>query len=193
RLHALAPAARQVPQTRPGNRGLGVALVGHQAAAAHQSDLGAGEGFAVHGASLPEPAAGVHGRGPWRAAGKCSSLGRTMTELRIETPKAAPPEPFTDPHAAVDRLQALYAEATGFLCAGFEALIAGKARPRRLRAFYPQVAITTTSFAHIDSRLSFGHVPMPGHYAATITRPDLFRDYLIQQLGLLTRNHKVPL
>ena len=41
-----------------------------------------------------------------------------MTELRIETPKAAAPEPFTDPRAAVDRLQALYAEATGFLCDG---------------------------------------------------------------------------
>src|SRR3546814_5677968 len=56
-----------------------------------------------------------------------------------------------------------------------------------------QVAITTTSFAHIDSRLSFGHVPMPGHWAATITRPDLFRDYLTQQFGLLIRHHRVPL
>src|SRR3546814_624446 len=87
----------------------------------------------------------------------------------------------------------IYRGATGFLCDGFEALLAGCARPRRLRAFYPQVAITTTSFAHIDSRLSYGHVPTPGHWAATITRPDLFRDYLTQQLGLLTRNHKVPL
>ena len=116
-----------------------------------------------------------------------------MTELKVETPKSAPPEPFTDPRAAVDRLEALYAEATGFLCDGFEALLAGRMAPRRLRAFYPQVAITTATFAHIDSRLSFGHVPTPGHYAATVTRPDLFRDYLVQQLGLLTRNHRVPL
>src|SRR3546814_12780103 len=34
---------------------------------------------------------------------------------------------------------------------------------------------------------------MPGHWAATITRPDLFRDYLTQQFGLLIRNHRVPL
>jgi AMP nucleosidase len=43
-----------------------------------------------------------------------------------------------------------------------------------------------------DSRLSFGHVSSPGIYATTITRPDLFRQYLIQQLGLLIQNHGVP-
>src|SRR3546814_14457226 len=79
------------------------------------------------------------------------------------------------------------------VCSSDLALLAGRTQPRRLRAFYPQVAITTTSFAHIDSRLSFGHVPMPGHWAATITRPDLFRDYLTQPFGLLIRNHRVPL
>jgi AMP nucleosidase len=116
-----------------------------------------------------------------------------MTEMpKIESPRTAAPEAFTDPRAAADRLEALYAEATGFLCGGFEDLLAGRSGPRRLRAFYPQVAITTTSFAHIDSRLSFGHVPTPGHYAATVTRPDLFRDYLVQQLGLLLKNHNVP-
>ncbi len=117
-----------------------------------------------------------------------------MTEmLKTETPDAGTPEAFTDPAAALDRLQALYRQATDFLCQGFEELLAGQTPARRLRAFYPQVAITTTSFAHIDSRLSFGHVPTPGNYAATITRPDLFRDYLTQQLGLLLKNHGVPL
>jgi len=117
-----------------------------------------------------------------------------MTELpQIETPEATSPEAFTDPRAAVDRLVALYEQATGFLYGGFADLISGKAPARRLRAFYPQVAITTTTFAHVDSRLSFGHVPTPGHYAATITRPDLFRDYLTEQLGLLLKNHEVPL
>jgi len=117
-----------------------------------------------------------------------------MTELpQTESPETAAPEAFTDPKAALDRLEALYTQATGFLCEGFQSLIAGRTGTRRLRAYYPQVSITTTSFAHIDSRLSFGHVPTPGHYAATVTRPDLFRDYLTQQLGLLTKNHNVPL
>ena len=52
--------------------------------------------------------------------------------------------------------------------------------------------MTTTSFAQVDSRLSFGHVAMPGTYATTVTRPDLFRNYLTQQIGLLMQNHRVP-
>jgi AMP nucleosidase len=61
----------------------------------------------------------------------------------------------------------------------------------RYRAFYPEVRITTTSFAQIDSRLSFGHVAEPGTYVATVTRPDLFRHYLQQQIALLVTNHGV--
>ena len=52
--------------------------------------------------------------------------------------------------------------------------------------------MTTTSYAKVDSRLSFGHVASPGTYATTITRPDLFRNYLTQQIGLLIRNHGQP-
>ena len=32
----------------------------------------------------------------------------------------------------------------------------------------------------------------PGTYSTTITRPDLFENYLIQQIGLLIENHGVP-
>ncbi len=49
--------------------------------------------------------------------------------------------------------------------------------------------ITTSSFARVDSRLSFGHVAVPGTYSATVTRPDLFANYLTQQIGLLIENH----
>ena len=52
--------------------------------------------------------------------------------------------------------------------------------------------MTTSSHQQADSRLAFGHVTLPGSYGATITRPDLFRDYLTQQIGLLIRNHEVP-
>ena len=49
-----------------------------------------------------------------------------------------------------------------------------------------------STFGQVDSRLSFGHVADPGTYATTVTRPDLFRNYLTQQIGLLIRNHGVP-
>jgi AMP nucleosidase len=52
----------------------------------------------------------------------------------------------------------LYAEATGFLRARFTELAKGPPGAR-YRAFYPEIRITTTSFARSTAALSFGHVP----------------------------------
>ncbi|GHG83345.1 AMP nucleosidase [Pseudodonghicola xiamenensis] len=112
--------------------------------------------------------------------------------IAIKTPDAAAPEQFTDPTAAVARLEALYTQSVNFLCEHFTRAMTRGAPQARVRAYYPEIRITTTTHAHVDSRLSFGHVPAPGTYAATITRPDLFRNYLIQQIGLLLENHGVP-
>ena len=65
-------------------------------------------------------------------------------------------------------------------------------RPAAFAPFYPEIRLTTTSHAQKDSRLSFGHVSAPGTYASTITRPDLFANYLEQQIALLMQNHGVP-
>jgi AMP nucleosidase len=111
---------------------------------------------------------------------------------RFKTPEGPAPEAFTDPHAAVSRLVALYDAAVGFLSSEFRAALQSGKPEHRVRAFYPEIRITTTSHAQIDSRLSFGHVAAPGTYATTITRPDLFRHYLEQQIGLLVENHDVP-
>ena len=62
----------------------------------------------------------------------------------------------------------------------------------RYRAFYPEVRLFTNSHAKIDSRLAFGHVSGPGEFFTTITRPDLFSNYLTRQIGLLISNHGVP-
>ncbi len=97
-----------------------------------------------------------------------------------------------DPEAAVDRLEAIYDAATAFLSQHFIAAVTGKRPQGRVRAYYPEIRLTTTSFAKTDSRLSFGHVAGPGTYSTTITRPDLFRNYLVQQIGLLIQNHGVP-
>ncbi|HKL65317.1 MAG TPA: AMP nucleosidase [Roseovarius sp.] len=110
----------------------------------------------------------------------------------LPPPDMPGPEAFTCARAAVDRLCLLYARGTRFLCDAFAGALAGHVPPRRVRALYPEIRLTTTTYATIDSRLSFGHVSYPGTYAATITRPDLFRAYLEQQIGLLLDNHGVP-
>ncbi|MEO8529625.1 MAG: AMP nucleosidase [Deltaproteobacteria bacterium] len=99
---------------------------------------------------------------------------------------------FRDATQAVDALTEMYVEATKFLRDKFQYVIENGKPARRFRAFYPEVRITSTTYALTDSRLSYGHVSVPGTYATTITRPDLFRNYLIQQIGLLLENHDVP-
>ncbi len=99
---------------------------------------------------------------------------------------------FNDAGPAVDLLEMLYAEATEFLATEFTRTITKGHPGRRVRAFYPEIRLTVASFDKVDSRLAFGHVSSPGTYATTVTRPDLFRSYLIQQIALLIENHGVP-
>ncbi len=110
----------------------------------------------------------------------------------ILSPTPLARENFTDAEAAVDRLQVLYDQGTEFLSHHFTSAVQGHRPASRVRAFYPEIRLTTTSYAKTDSRLSFGHVVGPGVYSTTVTRPDLFRNYLIQQITLLMQNHGVP-
>ncbi len=107
------------------------------------------------------------------------------------TPDASGPASFADADAAVTRLQELYDQATNFLARQFQTAVTKGHPGHRVRAFYPEIRLTVTSFDKVDSRLAFGHVSAPGTYATTVTRPDLFRNYLIQQIGLLIENHGV--
>ncbi|NSX56681.1 MULTISPECIES: AMP nucleosidase [Rhodobacterales] len=111
--------------------------------------------------------------------------------LPVVTPDCPGPEIFHDANKAADRLIELYQISTRFLCDRFTESVGGSKPASRYRAFYPEIRITTTSFAQVDSRLSFGHVAAPGVYSTTVTRPDLFRHYLTQQIGLILDNHKV--
>jgi AMP nucleosidase len=110
----------------------------------------------------------------------------------FDSPKRLPFQRFTDADAAVERLELIYDTHTAFIRDRFEAVLKGKMPRRRVRATYPEVRIETSSFAKVDSRLSYGHVAAPGVYAATITRPSLFRSYLAEQIRLLVRNHGIP-
>jgi AMP nucleosidase len=98
---------------------------------------------------------------------------------------------YTDAAEAVDRLEVLYFDSTTFLSQHFSAAVTGSKPVTRIRAFYPEIRLTVSSHIKTDSRLAFGHVASPGTYATSVTRPDLFRNYLIQQISLLMQNHNV--
>ncbi len=111
--------------------------------------------------------------------------------IEIITPDVPAAQSFDDPAAAIVRLQELYTTASKFLCDAFNDALSGVKPKGRMRAFYPEIRMITTSYAKTDSRLSFGHVAEPGTYATTVTRPDLFADYLEQQIALLMESHGV--
>ena len=110
---------------------------------------------------------------------------------RSLSPPSTLPEVLTDASAAVARLEEIYERNTGFLRDRFEAFAGGEPLGARVRATYPLVRVTTTTHARLDSRLSYGFVAGPGVHETTVTRPDLFRAYLTEQIGLLIENHGV--
>ncbi|SEO74356.1 AMP nucleosidase [Aquisalimonas asiatica] len=111
----------------------------------------------------------------------------------ILTPPAAATRSFTDPVATVDYLQEIYDRNTAFLRDWFQSCAQGDPVPGRVRAYYPRVRIATATHARVDSRSSYGFVAGPGVFETTVTRPDLFRDYLIEQCALLLQHHGEPL
>ena len=111
---------------------------------------------------------------------------------KILSPKPIATEAFTDASAAVARLADIYDRNTAFVREHFGAYARGKSPRARVRATYPFVRITTHTHARVDSRLSYGFVSGPGVHETTVTRPDLFRAYFTEQIGLLLENHGVP-
>ena len=113
------------------------------------------------------------------------------TTLSNLAPPPIATEAFTDAAAAVARLDEIYERNTGFLRDQFAAFANGQAFTTRVRATYPFVRVTTSSHTRINSRLAYGFVAGPGVHETTVTRPDLFRAYLTEQIGLLIENHGV--
>jgi AMP nucleosidase len=109
----------------------------------------------------------------------------------VKIPPRVPTESFSDAAAAVARLDDIYQRNTRFLRDRFGAYAKGDVPGARVRATYPFVRITTSSYARLDSRLAYGFVARPGTHETTVTRPDLFRVYLTEQIGLLIENHGV--
>lgn len=107
----------------------------------------------------------------------------------LTTPPEQSASQFTDATQAVDCLIELYARNTRFLSDAFSRYLTGNLPNNKHRAYYPEIRFRNSTYARVDSRLSYGHVDQPGLYTTTITQPQLFRDYLIHQIKLLIDNH----
>jgi AMP nucleosidase len=109
------------------------------------------------------------------------------------TPPFIAPTRFDDPAAALAQVRRIYDSSVGHLRSALQGFIAGQTPAQRVRACYPFVRVHTATVARADSRLAYGFVSGPGTYETTLTRPELFADYLHDQFELLVGNHGVAI
>jgi AMP nucleosidase len=107
------------------------------------------------------------------------------------------PQRFTDAAAALAQLARIYDSSIAHLRDAMHRFVAGDDTLGHVRACYPMVRIHTDTVLRknttASARLSYGFVAGPGRFETTITRPDLYRDYYLEQLSLLLQNHQVEL
>ena len=100
---------------------------------------------------------------------------------------------YHDAHQALAQVQHLYREQIDHLRSAMQRFVEGETPSAPVHAYYPFARLHTSTVARAASQLAYGFVEGPGTYEATLTRPDLFADYLLEQFQLLIHNHKVPL
>jgi AMP nucleosidase len=109
--------------------------------------------------------------------------------MDIISPPPAPQKAFTNPEDAWGYLAELYHRNTEFIREHLIGLSRGVVPKGRVRAFYPEVQVTSRSYGKTDSTLAYGYLHTPGIYRTTVTAPELFRSYLVQQFSVILRNH----
>ena len=111
------------------------------------------------------------------------------------------PLPFIAPtryptaQAALHQIALIYRQQTEHLRDAVQRFAAGESWSGRVRGCYPYVRIQVESIARSQAPenlgLSYGFVADPGRYETTLTQPDLFAGYYLDQLRLLQQNHGV--
>ncbi|MBM3515330.1 MAG: AMP nucleosidase [Alphaproteobacteria bacterium] len=105
----------------------------------------------------------------------------------------------SDIGAIADQLEQLYDRSVANLRRALAAYIRNGTRPdpdsRKAGAFaYPELRVSYPPQATGGRvKRAFARLNRPGTYATTITRPKIFRDYLVEQLDLLRRDYDVTI
>jgi AMP nucleosidase len=102
-------------------------------------------------------------------------------------PPFVAPARFTSADAALARVREIYDSSVGHLRNALQAFVNGEARLDHVRGFYPFLRVHTDTVARADSRLSYGFVAGPGTFETTLTRPDLFAGYYLEQFRCCSR------
>jgi AMP nucleosidase len=122
-----------------------------------------------------------------------------MSQYMPYLPAFIAPTRYTDAAAALAQVRIIYDQQIAHLRDAMQRYVAGENLPGHVRACYPFVRIHTDTVARaiqetLDvSKLSYGFVAGPGRFETTLTRPDLYSNYYLEQFRLLLQNHNVEL
>src|SRR5690606_20547186 len=102
-----------------------------------------------------------------------SRPGGSANEKNMDTisPDPLPPRTFTEPEEAWAYIAEIHDRNTAFIRQHLAGLSKGVVPKGRVRAFYPEVQVTSTSYGKTDSTLPYGYLHSPGIYRTTITAP----------------------
>jgi AMP nucleosidase len=108
-------------------------------------------------------------------------------------PASPDDRPSLSPDQAVDRLESIHAAAVQAQRDALARFVAGGTPPNareRARFRYPELRLVCEPSGPIPmTRRAWGKIQVPGVYAATITQPDFFRPYLLDQLWPLVAEY----
>jgi AMP nucleosidase len=105
----------------------------------------------------------------------------------------------TEAAGIVDRLETEYRQSVESLRTALKTFLAGGGPPDRVARrggayVYPELRLTwPPGGAYPRISRAYARIPAPGRYAVTVTRPELYRDYLIEQLSLLQQDFEIQL
>lgn len=100
---------------------------------------------------------------------------------------------YSQPDEVLARVREIYDTNTAYLRERFQAFTRGERIKGQLRVCYPYVKIETGTSSRADTRLAYGFVTESGVYSTTLTRPDVFASYYLDQFRQLIKNHGEPL
>lgn len=105
------------------------------------------------------------------------------------TPPLFPPAQFNDPVAALNYARTIYDGSVRHLREHFKRFLGGERPLPHVRACYPYVRLQVDAESQPVTQLSYGFLAGAGTYEATLTRPELFANYYLEQFRLLLENH----
>jgi AMP nucleosidase len=105
------------------------------------------------------------------------------------------PQQFTSAADALQAVQYIFNTGTAYLRANFQDFAKSEdwTKEGRISAYYPYIKINVQNAKRVDTRLSYGFVSKSGTHQTTLTRPDIFDHYYLEQIELLLKNHNVPI